>query len=122
MQLNELTYQVIGAAMEVHRVLGAGFLESVYEDALCWELSDRDIPYEKQKEINVNYKGIPVGVSRLDILVDKRLILELKAVDDLHPIHTAQLISYLKITGLHLGLLINFNVTVLKNGIKRIAL
>ena len=122
MQLNELTYQVIGAAMEVHRVLGAGFLESVYEDALCWELSDRDTPYEKQKEIGVNYKGIPVGVSRLDILVDKRLILELKAVDDLHPIHTAQLISYLKITELHLGLLINFNVTVLKNGIKRIAL
>lgn len=123
MEINTLTHEVIGAAINVHRELGAGYLESVYEEALCYELSDRQLVFSRQHPIAINYKGRPVGQSRLDLFVENQLIVELKAVEQFAPIHTAQAISYLKATGLSLALLINFNVTVLtRNGIKRVRL
>ena len=118
--VDELARRVIGAAIEVHRHLGPGFLESVYEEALCVELELREIPFERQRPIGVDYKGHSVGQGRLDLLVGDRLLIELKAVDRLAPIHNAQVMSYLKATKLHLGLLINFNVPLLKDGIRRI--
>lgn len=121
-ELDRLAHAVIGAAIEVHRVLGPGFLESVYEEALCVELKLSGIPYERQAVVAVDYKGHAVGESRLDLLIGGALIVELKAVDALAPIHSAQLISYLKATGRPLGLLINFNVPTLKEGIRRIVL
>ena len=119
---DELAYAVIGAAIEVHRVLGPGFLESVYEEALCVELELRGIPYSRQHVVAVNYKGRAVGEGRLDLLVGGELVVEIKAVDALAPIHSAQDISYLKATGHELGLLMNFNVPILKDAIKRIVL
>jgi len=116
------TYAIIGAAIEVHRVLGPGYLESVYEEALAVELNLRGVAFERQKGMSVDYKGHAVGEGRLDLLVDGCLIVELKAVEALAPIHTSQVISYLKATQLPLGLLINFNVPLLKEGIKRIIL
>jgi GxxExxY protein len=119
--LERHAYNVIGAAIEVHRELGPGCAELVYEEALCYELELRNIPFARQPPVMVGYKGKAVGEGRIDILVAGCLILELKAVDDLAGVHTAQVISYLKATGLRLGLLINFKVQVLKNGvIKRI--
>ncbi|HTY87247.1 MAG TPA: GxxExxY protein [Candidatus Acidoferrum sp.] len=117
---DELARAVIGAAIEVHRQLGPGFLESIYEEALGIELEGRNIPFERQKEISVLYKRRQIGGQRIDLLVGDSLIVELKAVDALADIHTAQVISYLKATGLSLGLLINFNVPVLKQGVRRI--
>ncbi len=119
-RVNQLANTVIGAAIEVHRELGPGFLEGIYEKALCHELTLRNIAYVQQAEVNMSYKGFPVGEGRIDILVENRLVVELKAVDLLAPIHKAQVISYLKATNLLLGLLINFNVPILKNGIQRI--
>ena len=117
--LNQLSHNVIGAAIEVHRVLGPGFLESVYEEALAIELNLRDIPFVRQPPFAVAYKGFSVGEGRLDFLVGERLIIELKAVDKLLPIHSAQVLSYLKITGCQLGILMNFNDRTLIDGIKR---
>jgi len=117
---NELAHAVIGAAIEVHRQLGPGFLESVYEEALSVELEDRQIPFERQMEISVPYKHRHIGVQRIDLLVGGSLIVELKAIEALAEIHRAQVISYLKATHLRLGLLINFNVPILKDGIQRI--
>lgn len=121
-ETDKLARSVIGAAIEVHKTLGAGYLESVYEAALCTELEFREIGYVNQCPVSVLYKGRYVGDGRLDLLVENRLIVELKALESLLPIHTAQLMSYLKMTNLHLGLLINFNVPVLKQGIKRVVL
>jgi len=121
-RVDELARQVIGAAIEVHRILGHGFLESVYEEALAIEFDLRDIPSERQKSIVVEYKTKIAGDSRLDYLVGEELIVELKAVETVHPIHTAKVISYLKMTNLELGLIINFNVPQLRDGIKRIVL
>ncbi|HEX8790001.1 MAG TPA: GxxExxY protein [Polyangiaceae bacterium] len=118
--LKGLTRAVIGAAIEVHRVLGPGFSEATYERALCAELGVRGIPYEEQAIVVVRYKDLPVGEMRVDVLVADALILELKAVDAHSPVHVAQVLSYLKATGLPLGLLINFNVRVLRDGIRRI--
>ncbi|MFO7637912.1 MAG: GxxExxY protein [bacterium] len=120
--LNELTERVIGACIEVHRELGPGFLESVYEEALAEELSLRCIPFERQHSVIVKYKARNVGEHRVDLIVNRRLVVELKTVDSLLPIHTAQVISYLKASGLHLGLLVNFKAAQLATGIKRIAL
>lgn len=119
-ELNALTGAIIDAAIEVHRILGPGYLESVYEEALSKELNSRGILFERQKVISVEYKGQTVGESRLDFLVDKKVIVELKSVDNLAPIHKAQVLSYLKMTGCKVALLINFNTTVLKSGVKRI--
>jgi GxxExxY protein len=121
-KLNQLTQSVIGAAIEVHRTLGPGFLESVYEEALAIELKTRRIPFAQQFPVGIQYKGHMVGEGQLDFLIDQQLVLELKAVEVLHPVHTAQILSYLKATRCSLGLLINFNVHVLKQGIRRIAL
>jgi GxxExxY protein len=120
--LNELTYAVIGAAMEVHKELGPGFLEAVYENSLREELTLRGIPFEPQPTVNVLYKGVLVGEGRYDMLVASTLVVELKSVQTLLPIHEAQVISYLKMTDYPLGLLINFNVRFLKEGIRRLIL
>ena len=119
---NELTGKVIGAAIEVHRSLGPGLLESAYEECLCHELELRKIPYERQKELPIEYKNVKLDCGyRLDVIVANNLILELKACESLEPIHEAQLLTYLKLTGIKIGLLINFNVPVLKDGIKRLS-
>ncbi|MEI8288909.1 MAG: GxxExxY protein [Verrucomicrobiota bacterium] len=119
-KVDELARAVIGAAIEVHRQLGPGFLEGIYEEALCVELADAGISFERQKEIGVAYKSRIIGKHRLDLLVGGQLIVELKTVEELAEIHKAQVISYLKTTRLQLGLLINFNVPMLRNGIQRV--
>jgi GxxExxY protein len=123
MDINKLTSEVIGAAIEVHKILGPGLLESAYEECLCHEFGLRAMPHERQKELPIEYKGFTLDCGyRLDVVVAKMLILELKACERLEPIHEAQLLTYLKLTGIKIGLLINFNVPVLKQGIKRLAL
>jgi GxxExxY protein len=118
-----LTGAVIAAALVVHRLLGPGLLESLYQRALCHELHLRGIPFQAQRPVSVGYKGVSLGDGlRLDMVVADQLIAELKAVEKLLPIHEAQLITYLKLAGLHVGLLINFNVRLLKEGIKRMVL
>jgi GxxExxY protein len=119
-EADDLARKVIGAAIEVHRALGPGYTENVYEEAICIEFGNQKIPFERQVEIAVEYKGQKVGEGRLDLLVAKFLPVELKVVGSFAPIHQAQLISYLKMTHLQLGLLINFNVPILKHGIKRV--
>ena len=122
MDINDLTGEVIGAAIEVHKALGPGLLESTYEECLCIELELRDISFERQKEIPIEYKGVNLNHAyRLDIVVPNKFIVELKACESLEPIHDAQLLTYLKLSGIKVGLLINFNVPVLKEGIKRLA-
>ena len=120
--INDLTGAVIGAAIEVHKILGPGLLESVYEECLCHELDLREIPYERQKNLPIEYKGVTLDTKlRLDVLVDESVIVELKSREKLEPIHEAQLLTHLKLIDMKIGLLINFNVTVLKEGIKRLA-
>ena len=122
MEINDLTGEVIGAAIEVHKALGPGLLESTYEECLCIELGLRNIPCARQKELPIEYKGVNLDYAyRLDIVVPNKLIVELKACESLEPIHDAQLLTYLKLSGIKIGLLINFNVPVLKEGIKRLA-
>lgn len=119
--LDELSYKVIGCAIEVHRTLGPGLMESVYEKALMHELTLNNIPVRSQVAVKANYKGLDVGEGlRLDLLVDEQLIVELKSVDDSKPVHHKQLLTYLKLMNKQLGLLINFNVSNLTDGVKRI--
>jgi GxxExxY protein len=114
---------VIGAAIEVHRELGPGLLEGVYEVCLCQELSTRGIEHHRQVPLPVMYKGHKLDANfQIDILLPGRLILELKAVETILGIHKAQLLTYLRLTKIHTGLLINFNVSVLKDGVKRLSL
>jgi GxxExxY protein len=113
---------VVDAAFAVHVALGPGFLEAVYADALAVELSLRDIPFQREVPVLIRYKGSVVGRGAIDLLVDNRLVVELKAVETLAPIHVAQTISYLKATGLPLGLLITFNVPRIRQGIRRVVL
>ena len=123
MKVNEITQTVIGAAIEVHRVLGPGLLESTYEECLCRELHLRNVPYERQRRLPVDYKGTQLDCGyRLDLLVCEQVVVEIKAVESLLPIHQAQLLTYLKLGGWKVGLLMNFNVPVLKQGIKRVVL
>jgi GxxExxY protein len=118
----EITEKVIGACIEIHKQVGPGLLESAYEECLCYELSTHGVLFERQKELPVRYKGVMLDCGyRLDLVIEGKIILELKTVETLLPIHEAQLLTYLKLSGLTLGLLINFNVPVLKHGIKRIA-
>lgn len=119
---DRITDNVIGAAIEVHKELGPGFLESVYERALCAELHERGIEYQTQVGLAVRYKDEIVGELRLDLLVANHVIVEIKAAEALTPLMTAQRLSYLKATGIRVGLLINFNVPVLKQGIRRLVL
>ena len=120
--LDVLAHRVIGVAIEVHRVLGPGYLESVYEEAMAVELEIQRIGFNRQLAFAVPYKDKNVGEGRIDFLIEESLIVELKAVDKLAPIHTAQVISYLKATGHTLGLLINFNEKLLRTGIQRVIL
>ena len=123
MKIGELTHSIIGAAIEVHRFIGPGLLESAYEECLCRELSLRQIPFEQQRPLPVEYKGMQLECGyRLDLLVAKRVVVEVKAVENLLPIHEAQLLTYLKLGGWKVGLLINFNVPILKQGIRRLVL
>jgi len=116
----EFTHAVIGAAIEVHRVLGPGLLESAYEECLAHEFAARTIPFERQKPLPVVYKGTKLECGyRVDLLVDGRVIVELKAVEALAPIHDAILLTYLRLSGCKIGLLINFHCAVLKDGIRR---
>jgi GxxExxY protein len=118
--VNELTELVIGSAIEVHRTLGPGLLESAYEVCLCCELSLRGVSFERQMAIPMEYKGVKLDCGyRADLIVAGKILVEIKAVDQLAPIHEAQLLSYLKLTGLKVGLLINFNERVLTHGIRR---
>jgi GxxExxY protein len=121
MTLNQLTEKIIGLAIKVHRTLGPGFLESVYQAALAYELEKADIPFEKEKTLPVPYEDILLEVGfRCDFLIDNHIIVECKSVKEVTPLDHAQLLNYLKITDLQLGLLINFNVRLLTKGIKRI--
>jgi GxxExxY protein len=117
--LNRITGNVIGAAIEVHRQLGPGLRESSYRECLCRELLLRPIPFEREKPLPLEYKGIHLGCYRLDLLVAGSVVVEVKAIEALAPNHEAQLLTYLRIGGWRLGLLINFNVAVLKTGIRR---
>ncbi len=121
MDINELSSKIIGAAIEVQKALGPGLLESTYEECLCDELSLRDLSLERQKHLAVQYKGIKLDCGyRLDVVVENAIILELKSCEKIEPIHRAQLLTYLKVSGLNLGLILNFNVTVMKDGIVRV--
>ena len=124
MKVNEVTRAVIGSAIEVHRALGPGLLlESAYEECLCRELTIEEIPFERQRQLPVEYKGIKLDCGyRLDLLVAELVVVEIKALDRLLPIHDAQLLTYLRLGGWQAGLLLNFNVPVLKQGIKRVVL
>ncbi len=122
MEINELTGQVIGAAINVHQALGPGLLESIYEKCLCIEFDRKNFSYKRQKEIPIEYRGIRIDCNyKIDIIVENKLIVELKACETLLPIYEAQILTYLKLTGIKIGLLINFNVPLLKDGIKRFA-
>ena len=116
----ELTPSIIGAAIEVHKLLGPGLLESAYEECLCHELALRGIHFEKQKPIPLVYKGTKLEFGfRLDLLVEGRVVVELKSVDGLNPVHEAIILTYLRLSEHEVGLLINFNVSVLKDGVRR---
>ncbi len=119
-ELTALSHEVIGAAIEVHRHLGPGFTEVMYRRALCRELARRHLPFESEVTFHIDYKGDAIGELRLDLIVDQRLLVELKAVERLSSVHTAQAISYLRASGLQLGLILNFNVAALHQGIKRV--
>lgn len=121
--MKEITEKIIGAAIEVHKAIGPGLLESAYEECLACELHLRKLHFERQVALPVTYKGVRLDCGyRLDFLVEKAVVLELKAVESLEPIHEAQVLTYLKLGGWTVGLLINFNKPVLKHGIKRIVL
>jgi len=119
--INKLSSTIIGAAIEVHKAVGPGLLESAYEECLCHELALRGIAFERQKPLPVVYKSHKLDCGyRLDLVVDNAVIVELKSSDQIEPIHKAQLLTYLKLSGLSLGMLLNFNVTVMKDGIVRL--
>lgn len=123
MEINLITKEIIGAAIEVHKQLGPGMLESAYEECLCYELSLRGLKVERQKPIPVVYKEIKLDCGyRADLLVENEVVVELKAQDVILPVHEAQILTYLRFANKNIGLLINFNVTVLKNGIRRFIL
>ncbi|MEO0587726.1 MAG: GxxExxY protein [Planctomycetota bacterium] len=120
---NELTGKVIGCAIEVHRELGPGLLESAYEACLCWELEQAGLHAERQKSLPVEYKGNQLDVGyRVDLIVEQSVLLELKTVDAILPVHEAQLLTYLRLSGIRTGLILNFTTAVLREGIKRMVL
>ena len=121
--INNLTRKVIGAAIEIHKILGPGLLESAYEECLCWELSEAGVAFRRQVPLPVRYKQVELDLGyRLDVVVEGRLILELKTVDAILPVHEAQLLTYLKLAGIRTGLLLNFNSALLRDGILRMVL
>jgi GxxExxY protein len=123
LEVDKATQAVIGAAIEVHRALGPGLLESAYQECLCYELELRGVPFRPQVELPVTYKGVHLDCGyRLDLLIAEKVVIELKAVEALAPIHEAQLLTYLRLGGWQVGLLTNFNVAFLKQGLRRIVL
>ena len=121
LRANEISEKVIGAAIEVHRAMGPGLLEGIYEECLCYELRMRGLSFVRQVELPVVYKGTSLDYRlRLDVIVDDSVVLELKAVEKIIPLHEAQLLTYLKLSGHWLGLILNFNVPVMKDGIRRL--
>jgi len=121
MNINDLTGEVIGAAIEVHKHLGPGLLESAYEECLCHELRLMEIVYQRQKPLAINYKQVRLDCGyRLDLVVEEKVILELKSCERIEDIHKAQLLTYLKLSGLQVGLILNFNVPIMKEGIVRV--
>ena len=123
MDINEITEKAIGAAIEVHSQLGPGLLESAYEDCLCRELALRDNSFKKQLTLPLEYKGLKLDSGfRVDLLIEEAVVIEVKAVETILPVHEAQLLTYLKLGKYKVGLLINFNVPKLKDGIKRLVL
>jgi GxxExxY protein len=120
---HEVSERLIGLAIAVHRILGPGLLESAYETCLCWELEQNGIAHTRQSRLPVTYKGVRLDCGyRLDIVVNNELIVELKSTEKILPIHEAQMMTYLRLSGRKIGLIINFNTATLKNGIKRIVL
>jgi len=123
MDENEISNKIIGAALEVHKVLGPGLLESAYEECLCYELNLQGLAFERQKSLPVEYKGIKLDCGyQMDLVVEGKVVVEVKAVEKLLSIHEAQVLTYLRLSGLRLGLLINFNSPRIKDGIKRLVL
>ncbi len=121
--VNKTTEAVIGAAIEVHKHLGPGLLESAYEECLCHELKLRDIPFKRQVPLPINYKGVELDCSyRIDILVNDEVVVELKATDQILPIYEAQTLTYMRLGGWKVGLILNFNVPILVKGVKRLVL
>lgn len=120
MLYNDITDKIIGSAIEVHKNLGPGLLESAYEECLSYELLQKGLNIERQKPVPIIYKDVKLDCGyRIDVLVENKIIIELKSVDEFHPVHEAQILTYMKFAEMKIGLLINFNVTKLKNGIKR---
>ena len=118
---NELSTQIIDSSLKIHRALGPGLLESVYEEALAYEFTKKNIAYSRQTDIPVIYEGQRLGIGfRADLIIENKVIIELKSVENVQPVHKKQLLTYLKLTGLKLGLLINFNEALIKDGITRI--
>jgi GxxExxY protein len=123
MNINELTEEIIGCAIEVHKYLGPGMLESAYEECLCYELLQSGLSFERQKQIPIRYKSITIDCGyRIDILVENLVVVELKAVEALNQVHHAQLLTYMNFAEIETGLLINFNTKLLKHGLKRFKL
>ena len=121
-EMNRITDRIISSAIAVHRELGPGLLESAYEACLVYELIQYGLSVERQKSVPVTYRGVKIDCGyRIDLLVENKVVVELKAVERLEPIYEAQLLSYLKLSGYQIGLLINFNIRMLKQGIKRLA-
>jgi len=121
-ELNRITERIIGAAMAVHRELGPGFLESIYAQALQIELTAAELAFEQEKPVDVLYRGARIRGQRVDLMVESQVVVEVKAVAAIEPIHVAQVVSYLKTTGLRIALLINFHERLLKDGIRRVVL
>jgi GxxExxY protein len=120
---DSLTERIIGLAIEVHRQLGPGLLEAAYEECLCYELKQASINFKRQVSVPVVYKSVRLDFTyRLDLVIENQLVVETKSVERLMPVHEAQVITYLRVTGLRVGLLLNFNTDVLKNGIRRLVL
>ena len=121
-EINEITEKIIGAPIEVHRHLGPGLLESAYEECLCYELSQLGLRFQRQVHLPIRYKGILLEAAhRMDLVVEEMVVVEIKATEQMHSLHSAQVLTYLRSANKPVGLLINFNVPVLKDGIKRIA-
>ena len=119
---NLLTERIIGCAIEVHRQLGPGLLESTYQTAIGVELDFRRIPFEREKVVSIDYRGVRVGQHRMDLIVQHEVVVEIKSVFNYDPVFTAQMLTYLRVTGLRTGLILNFNRPVMKDGIKRFVL
>lgn len=118
---NEISETIIGICIKIHKVLGPGLLESVYEEAICLELTKRKIPFRRQQGIRVDYEGVMMNIGfRADIIIDKKVILEIKSIETIIPLHKKILLTYLRLTGIKLGLITNFNVNLLKEGIFRL--